>query len=196
MSRHFSFATSVRRVLVRRPWLYWLLVVAIAFAISASVLEHVDRVDTARDRWGDSTAVYVAARTLAPGDTLEVVERTVPVAVVPDDAIGVTADPRPLVVRQHVMVGEIVTNADVAASTGALALVPAGWAAVPIVESPASGASIGDRVQLASGGVLVADRAVVVGVHDDVTLVAVPADVAPMIPAAATTDGIAVLLVP
>ena len=196
MPRHLSIATSVRRLLVRRPWLYWALVIVCAIAIAASAFERAERVDATRDGWGATATVYVAARALAPGDALDVVERELPVAVVPRDALAVADGTLEHVARQHVTPGEIVTNADVTAGSGPLALVPAGWVAVPIVESPASGAAVGDRVQLASGGVLVADQAVVVGLHDDVTLVAVPADAAPMIPAAATNDGVAVLLVP
>jgi hypothetical protein len=123
----------------------------------------------------------------------------VPIALVPPSAIGTGVDDiAGLVARQHVGTGEIVTTDDVGrlGQTAPAALVPDGWLAVPIVESPASGAQVGARVQIVSDGVVLAPDGRVVGYHDDVTLVAVPADAAPAIPAAAAAGGVALLLVP
>ena len=83
-----------------------------------------------------------------------------------------------------------------AGQAGPAALLPDGWAAVPIVEAPAAGAPIGARVQIAGDGVVLAADAIVVGYHDDVTLVAVPVDVAAMVAAGAQAGGVALLLVP
>jgi hypothetical protein len=103
-----------------------------------------------------------------------------------------------LVARQHIAEGEVVTIVDVGRGdrSGPLGLAPDGWLAVPIVESPASGAAIGDRVRLAGDGMVIAAEAVIVGHHDDVTLVAVPAGVAPLVAAAAESGGLVVLLAP
>ena len=75
-------------------------------------------------------------------------------------------------------------------------MIPAGWLAVPIRESPASGARLGDRVHVVSDGFVISADGLVVGVHDDATLVAVPSDEAPSIPASADAGGLTLLLVP
>jgi hypothetical protein len=187
---------TVRRLLVRRPWIHWSIVVACALATAATVLDRVERIDDARQRWGATRTVLVAARDIAPGEALVVVARERPAAMVTDSALG--AEGATLVARQHIAEGEIVTVVDVGRGerSGPLGLAPDGWLAVPIVESPASGAAIGDRVQLAGDGMVIAPEAIVVGYHDDVTLVAVPADLAPLVPAAAESGGLVVLLAP
>jgi hypothetical protein len=190
---------SVRRLLVRRPWIHWSIVVACALATAATVLDRVERIDEARQRWGTTRTVLVAARDIAPGDPLVVVARELPAAMVTESALDAErADDAAAVARQHIAEGEIVTVVDVGRHdrSGPLGLAPDGWLAVPIVESPASGAAIGDRVQLAGDGMVIAGEAIVVGYHDDVTLVAVPADVAPLVPAAAESGGLVVLLAP
>lgn len=196
MSAFRSAPSVVRRVLVRRPWIYWLVVAVCTVAVAAEVLERVDRIEAARAAWGDTRRVLVADHDAAPGDPLAMSARDLPVAIVPASALDASGDGRH-VARQHVAAGEIVTERDVAPlSRGALALVPAGWLAVPVVESPASGAQVGDRVRIVSDGLVLAGEALVVGFHDDVTLIAVPADVAPMVPLAADSGSLAVLLVP
>lgn len=187
---------AVRRLLVRRPWIHWSLVVACSLATAATLLERVDRIDAARDRWGTTRQVLVASRDLAPGEPLAVTAHLLPDELVPESALDDSHTES--IARQHIAVGEIVTTADVGRRdlAGPLALVPDGWVAVPIVESPASGAAIGDQVQLAGDGMVIAPEAMIVGYHDDVTLVAVPAEVAPIVPVAAESGGLAVLLVP
>ena len=82
---------------------------------------------------------------------------------------------------------------DLAPTTGPLALVPTGWLAVPVVESPTSGAAVGDRVRVVAQGVVLSEEGLVVGHSPDATLVAVRPDEAPLLPAA---DRVALLLVP
>ena len=190
---------TYRRVLARRPWLHWIAVVVLAVATSAHILALDDRVEQARAAWGDTSSVLVADRAVAPGDPVVASSRDVPVALVPAGALGAPGRDPTLVARQHVTAGEIVTEADVAGG-GPLALLPAGWLAVPIVESPSSGASEGDRVQLASDGLVVASDALVVGRLDDVTLVGVPAhlaaSLAASLPRSAEAGGLVVLRQP
>lgn len=189
---------AVRRLLVRRPWIHWVVVTAAAASSAAIVAERVGRIDAARAAWGDERSVWVAAADVAPGAPLAVSVRRLPVAVVPLGALDPDHDDLPALARQHVTAGEIVTVVDVAPTdlSSPLALVPDGWLAVPIVESVPSGAAVGDRVRIVSGGVVLAAEAVVVGHHEQVTLTAVPSDVAAMIPAAADADGVTLLLVP
>ena len=75
-------------------------------------------------------------------------------------------------------------------------MTPAGWLVVPVLESPPSGALIGDRARAVADGVVLTKDAVVVGHHGDATLLAVPADVAPLLPAAADAGRLTLLLVP
>ena len=188
---------AVRRLLARRPWIYWVVVLALALATGAALRQRVAAIDEARGGWGETQTVLTAGRDARPGEAIEVDAREVPVAIVPLGALGAdTYGDDALLARQDVMAGEILTSADVGRSgyDGAAALLPDGWAAVPIVESPPLGAPIGARVQIASDGVVLAPDAIVAGYHDDVTLIAVPAAVAPMVAAGAEAGSVAVLL--
>jgi hypothetical protein len=192
---------AVRRLVVRRPWVYWFAVGALAAGTYASVAKHTAAHDAARLRWGVTTPVLVAHAPLAPGDPLDgrVAPIEWPAAIVPPDALS-QFEPGS-VARQHVAPGEAVGTLDVAHGDGPLALVPDAWVAVPVVESPPSGAEVGDRVQVASEGVVLAGDGLVVGgvvggVAGDVTLVAVPVDVAALLPAAADGGHLTLLRVP
>lgn len=189
---------ALRRLLARRPWIHWLVVLLAAIGTGLAMRERVASIDGARRAWGEARTVIVAQRDTTPGEVLEVGVRDVPAALVPLDALEVLPENAPLVARQDVSAGEIVTSADIGRSgeEGPAALLPDGWAAVPIVESPPSGVAIGARVQVAGDGVVLAPEAIVVGYHDDATLVAVPVDVAPMVAAGAQAGGVAVLLLP
>lgn len=193
MSPVASAAVTIRRILVKRPWIYWSLAVIAALATAASMLGRVDSIDAARESWGDTTQVWVATVDHAPGDPLTVAARDVPVAMV---AATAATDVDGLAARQQIAVGEIVDSIDVFAATGPQSMTPAGWLAVPITESPGSGARLGDRVHVVSDGIVIADDGLIVGQHDDVTLVAVPKEVAPSVPAAADAGRLTLLLVP
>lgn len=188
-------AVSIRRLLARRRWIYWLLVSGLASACAAQVLARLDEVEAERVRWGETRTVLVAARDIVPGEPLSgvTVDRHLPIAMIPESAV---TDVVNRIARQHVALGEMITTVDIAAGDGPQALVPEGWLAVAIVESPSSGAAIGDRVQVASDGVVISSDALVVGFVDDATLVAAPAHEAPLLPAAAAGSALALLLVP
>ena len=186
-------SVAVRRVLVQRPWIHWLVVAVAAAGAGGSMLERADRVDAARSAWGETRRVWVAVADHAPGDPIVVERRDVPRAVVPagaaDAVDGLTA-------RQHLATGEIVHTADVVALDGPRSLTPAGWLAVPVNESPPSGASLGDRVRVVADGVVLSADAIVVGHHDGAALIAVPTDDAPPIAALGTREGVTLLLIP
>jgi hypothetical protein len=186
-------AVAVRRALVKHPWIYWLVVAVAAAGAGASMLERVDRVDAERAAWGETRSVWVAAIDHEPGDPLTVERRELPRAVVADGAADAVAG---LTARQHVAAGEIVHDSDIVALTGPQALTPAGWLVVPVNESPASGATSGDRAQVVGDGVVLSADALVVGDHDGSTLIAVPADEAASVAALATRDGVTLLLIP
>ncbi|HEX6656588.1 MAG TPA: hypothetical protein VF065_00825 [Ilumatobacter sp.] len=191
-------SVALRRLLARRPWIHWLVVLAAALATGVTLRQRMAGIDEARRGWGDAREVFVARRDTAPGEPLEVDVRQVPAAIVPQGALDRDMSTAQLIARQDVSAGEIVTAIDVGRTgqAGPQALLPDGWAAVPIVESPAAGAAIGARVQVVGDGLVLAPDAIVVGYHDDVTLVAVPAGAAPMVAAGAEAGGVAVLLLP
>jgi hypothetical protein len=183
------------RAASRRRWLRWLPSIALAIVVVASA-DHLERrADAHRESWGATVHVWVADHDLAAGDLPSATRRRVPVSVVPDAALG---DDVPLVervLRRPVGAGEILTTADVVVGSGPLAAVPAGWRAVPIGERVPSGALVGDRVDVASDGLVVVADAVVVERFADVTLIAVPSDRAAMV-ALADTNGITLLRSP
>jgi hypothetical protein len=187
-------AAALRRTVGRHRWLRRVLVACLAVAAAATTLERVDRIDAARDAWGRTRPVLVAAHDHAPGDPVTVDVRHVPVAMVPPAAVD-AADAAGLVARQRIGRGEVVNALDVT-SDGPLGLAPRGWLVAAIVESPGSDAAPGERVQLVSEGVVVAAEAIVVGHTSDATLVAVPSDDAPLVPLAAASGTLAVLRVP
>jgi hypothetical protein len=190
----------VRRLLAARPWIHWVVVVAVGAALAMSIADDARTVARARAEWGATRPVWIATTDLAPGDALAIEARAVPIALIPDAALAAddAGGPGPLggVARQHVTAGEMITDADIAALGGPGALVPDGWLAVPVIETPVSGASVGDRVSIASDGFLISADAVVVGHVDQSTLVAVVADAAAAVSAADEAGALTLLLKP
>jgi hypothetical protein len=169
-----------------------LLVVVAAAGAAVAMHDRAARVDASRSAWGSTRSVWIAAAEHQPGDVLRVERRDLPAAMLPD---GVAIDVAGDIARGHLSRGEVVLAADVTAVAGPQSLTPSGWVVVPIVESPASGASIGDRVRAVGDGVVGADG-LVVGGDGDVTLVAVPQDAGPTIAGLASVGGVTLLLVP
>lgn len=192
-----SSQVRARRVLVRHPWIQWSFVLAVATVVASSVQQRLVAVDVTRQSWGVTAPVLVATEQIEVGRPLRLEVRELPIALVPpaavDPAIGVGDG---AVARQRIGVGEIVTALDVVADRGPQALTPVGWLAVPVVESPPSGAELGDRVRVASDGFVLSATALVVGRFDNVTMLAVPAADAPLLPAAASAGSLTLLLEP
>jgi hypothetical protein len=180
---------ALRRVAARRPWLQWAVITTVALAVAATVADTMAAVDAEREEWGESVAAWVAAADHDIGDVLAAEVREVPLAVLPDDAVG--DDPSGALARQSIGRGEIVTTLD--AVDGDRGIAPAAWLVAPVRESPPSGVGVGERVQVVSDGFVMAAEGIVVGFHDDVTLVAVDPSVAPLLPAASDTAHVALL---
>lgn len=175
-----------RRLLARHPALQWVAIAGCAIAAAATVHDHTRRVDAAREAWGTSVDVWVAREPLEPGDLVVADRRPYPEAVVPPGAID---DPRGLVATQRIAVGDPLSSVDVARA-GPLALVPAGWVVVPVIELTPSGVSVGDHVVVVGDGVEVTDDAVVVGAVDDAVLLGVPRSAAAVVVGAADAVGV------
>ncbi len=197
MSPVHSVAVTIRRVIARRPWLYWIVVAAAALGIAATVHDELDDLRHARGSWGATRPVLMATDPIAPGAPLTVAVRDLPVAMVPDGALrGSPQEVATAVARQHIGAGEIVTEIDIAPGGGPLALLPAGWLAVPVFESVPSGAAIGDQVQPVSDGFVVSTEGLVIGTVDEALLIAVPTPDAPVLAGAAAAGAITLLRVP
>lgn len=186
---------AVRRLVARRPWIQWVAITAIGVAVAASVADALAAVDAERTAWGTSVTVWVAAADTSIGEPIEAEAVEVPEAVRPPGAIELDEVAGSLA-RQEIGRGEMIVALDLWAPDDELALAPPGWLVAPVEESPPSGAGFGDRVQVASDGFVVAADAVVVGFVDGVTLVAVPADLAPLLPMASTTSSVTLLRAP
>ena len=184
-------AVHIRSYLARHRRVHWCLVAGLALVAGAAVLQHGQRLDHERAAWGSRVEVWVADRALEPGDTLVGRAVLVPQAVVPSGALT-TAPPAGAIAAQRVAAGEVVTAFDVAG--GADELVPAGWRSVAVaVDERSLVVEVGDRVDVAADGVLLAPDGRVVAVGDASVAVAVPAEVAAAV-AVAALDGRAVLM--
>ncbi len=185
---------TITRMIALHPSVWWIMVALVAAMMSWSIHQRLAAVDLARDRWGDQIEVVVADRAFEPGDPITVHTMTVPAALVPDQAISDPSDADHSIARGPIDEGTIITWSLITPA-GPLALVPPEWRVVAVVESPSSGATTGERVDLVHEGVLLAADAIVIGDHEDATLVAVPADHAAQIALAAET-GLSLVRVP
>jgi hypothetical protein len=172
---------TVRRLVARRPWVQWLVIIVLSLGVAASVADAMAGVEAARRSWETTTTVWIARHDTEPGEPVDVESVEIPSAIRPEH---VATDPHGEVARQTIGRGEIVTTLDLVDERG---LAPVGWLLAPVRESLPSGARVGERVRVTSDGFVIAETGVVVGFVDDVTLVAVPADVAPLLPAASST---------
>jgi hypothetical protein len=166
----------VRTFLARHPLVYWLVVAAVV-ALAVDVTVGARRaVDDARRRWGEQREVWVAESAHDPGDVIVAARRTVPVAVVPDDALQ--EPPASATAMQHVSRGEVLTVGDV--GNGPFALLPAGWHGVAFAADDTTlRVGVGDHVSIVAEGATVVDHAVVVEVAERSVTVGVPAADAP-----------------
>jgi Flp pilus assembly protein CpaB len=199
MSLHFSSGrvlgrvtgrgtAAVRRATARHRWIRWLPIATCATGLVISVAGHTADADAIRAEWGETRTVWVAASAIDAGEPIEAKLVGLPAVAVPDEAAEEVAG---RVARQRLVAGEVVTSADVAGPAD-LALLPAGWRAVAVSESPASGAGVGETVDVASEGLVIAAHAVVLERFDDTTVVGVRAEVAPLV-SLANGSGIALL---
>ncbi len=184
-------AARARLALARRPWLYWLIVAALASVIALVVQGQVTDLDDARRSWGDTRPVLVAAAPLEPGGPIVVLTHDVPVALLPVGALEDLPDRARL--RQRVSDGEVLTELDIADRPGPAALADGGTLVVALSDPLSRNVTIGLPVQVAADGMVLARSATVVDIADDIVFVAVDAADAPTV-AAAAQQGIASLL--
>lgn len=191
-----SVTVKARRALARRPWIYWTACLAVAAAVSAMVGGHVAGLDDARRRWATGEPVLVATIDHLPGDVLKAELVEMPLAVVPPDAVGSNAGSSEAIVRQRVAIGEVVVAADLTALGGPASLADRGTLVVGITDPLARDVRIGLEVQIVAEGIVLADRARVVGLADEVVYVAVEARAAATVAAAAHDASVSIVFIP
>jgi hypothetical protein len=149
---------------------------------------------TARNQWGSTRTVMVARHQLEPGDTIVADLVALPVAVIPAAALG--QPPTDARARQRVAAGEVLTELDVTARHGPAALAEPDAVVVAVSDPLARDVAAGLLVQVASDGLVIAERASVTGVVDDVIFVAVAAGEAAAVAAAAQQGSASLLYLP
>jgi hypothetical protein len=182
---------KMRRVLARHPWIFWAFCLAFALAAAAIVSRYVTALDEAARDLGTTRTVFVATADQSPGERLHSRPVDMPLGLLPSDAVeSADADS---ILRQRVTAGEVVVSADLATPSGPAALAEPGTLVIGVTDMLARNVRIGLEVQIAAEGIVLADRAEVVYLADDVIFVAVEAGSAPMV-ALAAHDGTASLL--
>ncbi len=188
-----SLPVRARRLTARHRWLRAVVPCLLGLGTYLTVERADDAAVAARDEWAEVETVWVAAGAVDPGERVVAERREVPLGLVPDGAADADLEVAGLTTRRSIGPNEIVVDRDLDDRPAPLALVPDGWLVVPVVESPSSGAGLGERVAVVSDGVVLSDVAVVVESGDGRTLLAVPAADAPTIAFAAVTAGVVVL---
>lgn len=183
-----------RRFLARRPWVYWLIVAAIAAGIAVFFHTRLAAVEQSRAAWGRTQRVLVADGALEPGGPIDVTSVERPVAMLPTGALTELAPDARL--RQSVAAGEVLVDLDVATRPGPASMAEPGTAVVGLTDPLSRGVTIGLEVQVAADGVVLAEHGTVVEVVDDVVFVAVPRRDVAMVAAAAQSGRASLVYLP
>jgi predicted nucleic acid-binding Zn ribbon protein len=170
-------AARARLVLARRPWVYWALVAALAALAAATVHGEMSRSPPSVTAGGRPEPCWSPAISSSPVTRSPPISSTLPIAAVPDDALAHA--PSGARVRQRVAVGEVLTGLDVTGRSGPAALAEPGTVVVAISDPLARDVTTGLDVQVAAEGLVIAERAQVTGVVDDVIFIAVGSGEAP-----------------
>ncbi|NND76161.1 MAG: hypothetical protein HKN44_14245 [Ilumatobacter sp.] len=187
-------ATRVRIVLARHRSIYWLGVTVLATAAGLMVKGELDALDAERAAWGRTRQVLVATADLVPDGAIDVRSADLPEAAVPTAAL--TSVPPGARLHQRVAAGEVLVAADLVGAGGPARHAEAGTVVVGVVDPLAPGAQVGQRVLLATDGIVVASRATVVDIVGDVIYVAVPERDGATVAAAAGSGAASLLFVP
>lgn len=188
-------AARARLVLARRPWLYWGAVAVVAALVALATHHRLAAIDAARAEWGTTRTVLVADGRLEPGDRIAGRLVELPEAAVPPQALADLPDP-PARMVQHAGDGEVLTDLDITTRSGPAGAAPSGSVVVGLTDPLARRVSIGLPVQVAADGVVLAHRATVVDLVDDVVFVSVDEQDAPAVAVAAQQGTASMLFLP
>jgi hypothetical protein len=187
-------AARARALLARHPLAYWITIALLAAAIGFVAHDRLRAVERARAEWGTARSVLVAEIDHRPGDELRVRSVELPLAALPPRALAEVPDGATL--RQRLLEGEVLVAADLAAVPGPAARADVGQAVVGVSDPMAPGAEVGAVVEVVAEGIVLAERGVVVELIDEVVFVAVPAERAPAVAAAAQQRLASLVFVP
>jgi len=194
--------STVRGLLARHRWMYWLLITVLTIVVISSALEPGRRAEREQARWGTTTPVVIVTRAVAAGQDVEAVEiRDYPLAVVPDDHLNPAAiGEAPMVARHPLGSGQVLTRAAITDHRSPIALARPGDVIAAVTTTTATtglGLIAGDRVMVASDGIVIVDEALVVAVDADSVLLSVPTPLGALVTAAESSlGGVALLLIP
>lgn len=185
-----QLVTRCRTWAARHPRTMWAVAATLAVAAGGLVYARQQGVESARRSWGQTTTVFVAARTTPAGEPLEARPVSYPRAVAPPSAV--TRWPAVAVARHTVQAGEMIVHSDLV-GVGVAERIPGGWQAVTVVSSARFVGAVGDSVAVYADGVAVSDG-IVVHVDNAEVTVAVPAERAGAVSSAALAGNAVVAL--
>ncbi|MCB0985933.1 MAG: SAF domain-containing protein [Ilumatobacteraceae bacterium] len=162
-----SQLARLRRLLARRPWLYWTAAAALALLIALQVQASLAALATARQAWGTPVTVWVATAPAERGDHVQAEPRDYPAAMVPPGALTSAPD-HPA--ARTIEVGEVL----LASAVGGNAEVGAGWVVVALPSSAAPRVVAGQRLVLFGNGATLCDGVVTSPESGSTIEVAVP----------------------
>jgi hypothetical protein len=183
-----------RRLLARHPSIYWVTCTALAGASALMVHAQLAALDEARHTWGATRNVLVATADHEPGDALHARATALPSAMVPQSAISEAATTA--TARQRIAAGEVIVADDIARGGGPAGRADPGERVVGLTDALARNIVVGADVEIIADGVILANRARVVDVVDDVIFVATAPTDAPAVAAAAHDGSAALIFVP
>ncbi|MGZ4765698.1 MAG: hypothetical protein ACXVH5_07050, partial [Ilumatobacteraceae bacterium] len=67
----------IRLMVARHPWVYWLVISALAGVVALGAARAMAAVDAARRSWGEQEAVWVASAAAEPGQPIQADRRQV-----------------------------------------------------------------------------------------------------------------------
>jgi Flp pilus assembly protein CpaB len=193
-------ARRLRILLATRPLAYWSLTALVAVATGAAIHAITAAAVDARHQWGDTRPALVATRTIAAGEVLDATAvdvRPIPLALVPDGALGALPAPG-TPAAAPIGRGEIVSASRIGRGgrSEVAALLPEGTrgVGVPVTEGVVP-LRAGDVVDVVAAD-LVVPAAAVVRVGDGDAVVAVPAGDAPAVARAVAAGQVTLVLSP
>jgi hypothetical protein len=187
-------AARARLALARRPWIHWSAVAVVAAIVALSVHTQLAALERARLEWGTTRSVLVAREAAEPGERVAANRTEIPVAALPDGALEQW--PPGATLTRRVGRGEILTALDVTTAPGPAALAEPGTVVVAVPDPLAGVAAVGGHVLVAADGMVLSERAVVVGLGPEVVFVAVVRAEAAAVAAAVRHRTASVLFLP
>ncbi len=162
-----SQLARLRRLLARRPWLYWAVAAALALLIALQVQASLAALATARQAWGTPVTVWVATAPAERGEPVRAEPRDYPAAMVPPGALTSAPDrpaARPIEVGEVLLVSAVGGNAEVGT----------GWVVLALPSSAAPRVVDGQRLVLFGNGATLCDGVVTTPESGSTVEVAVP----------------------